>query len=403
MPSILGINKDGILKNILSDIRSGLIVFLVALPLCLAISLASGTPASSGLIAGVIGGLVVGFLSKSKFSVSGPAAGLATVILSIMAAYNSLTILCYALLIAGILQFLAGLCKWGGFVSKIDHSVIEGMLVSIGLMIIVKQFPIAFRADHQLITILSVVTLLIYSIFQYFKLDRLRFFKFIPLSLLIVVFHTVLSFYLLNDAKDFINLSHQAHEGSLINMINFIEPSLWSEHFFFILKSGFVIFLIASIETLVSLKATDKMSGLKSETDPNQELIAQGIGNMTCAFLGGIPITSVIIRSSVNIESGANSKLSSIAHGLFLLIGVVFFAKYIELIPIYSLAIILIIAGYNLAHPHKLIRMLKGDKKDTMIFIFVILMIMTFNILVGVIAGSLLSYLLHKKSQPCLG
>lgn len=366
------------------DIVSGLVVFLVALPLCLGIAQASGAPLFSGLLAGIVGGLLVGLVSKSHVSVSGPAAGLIAIVAGALVSQGmSFPHFLCALTLAGFFQVLLGVIRAGGIANYFPSAVIEGMLAGIGLTIIFKEFPnaVGLRKSSQhsvdtegeagvdwldlsgasdqiepaaaLISILGIVILAVWSTKRLHRLHRLQR---IPSGLLVVVAGTLINTLLLRQGSDL------ALEGDRLVRVPLIEGlGDFSRQFVFpdfsgllhasVWKTGLTIAAVASIESLLCVEATDKLDPFRRVTPPNRELVAQGIGNLACGFLGGLPVTSVIVRSSANINAGARSKASAVIHGCFLLTSVLTLSPLLNQIPQAALSAILIFTGYRLCRP----------------------------------------------------
>lgn len=398
-------------KYLKSDLPSGLVVFLVALPLCLGIALASGAPLFSGLISGIVGGIVIGSLSNSQLSVSGPAAGLATLVLGAIIAIGDFQLFLCAVLIAGILQILLGMAKLGGIANYIPGSVIKGMLTSIGILIVAKQIPHAFGYDkdekgnatelipygyedmHELlqplhhieigVTIICIVSILIMILWDKpFIKKRL---PFVPGALVAVV------------AAVIINSIWQA-SGSMLaveneHLVRIPVAGNVNEFFSFfklpdfngflngkVIMYGFLIALIASLETLLSIEAIDNLDPERRVTNTNKELFAQGIGNSIAGLIGGLPITSVIVRSSANVNAGAKSKLSAVIHGFLLLICVVAIPFLLNKIPLSALAAILLMTGYKLAKPAVFRKMFKNGKYQYIPFIVTVVVILAIDL-----------------------
>lgn len=402
-------------KSTLSDdLKSGLIVSLVALPLCLGIALASGAPLLSGLVAGIIGGIVVGFVSNSHVSVSGPAAGLAVIILGAITELNSFSLLLTCVVFAGALQLLMGVFKLGELSKLIYHSVIEGMLASIGILIILKQLPYAlgflsFKKYSNIFDsslsqqvnmgalIIGLFCLLVMVVYNSTSLKKNKIFQYLPLSILLVVISSVLAVLFMEssfslDPKQFVNLGGITNGMEVFSYLSFPDFSNLSN--LIVLKYSFIIAIVASIETLLCISAGDQLDSLKRKTSPNRELVAQGLGNMISGFMGGLPITSVIVRTSVNIQSGAKTKLSTIFHGSLLLLGLLVFPTLITKIPLAVLACILLLAGYNLAHPQKIYKAVKSGYLFYIPFFTTIFVIVFKDLLVGVIAGQVVAVVL---------
>lgn len=372
-------NIMGLLRHAKYDIPAGLVVFLVALPLCLGIALASGAPFFSGLISGIIGGIVIGALSSSKLSVSGPAAGLAALVLAAISNIGDFSLFLCAVLIAGILQMLMGLAKLGGIANYFPSSVIKGMLTSIGVLIIAKQIPHAFGYDrdekgrlaqlieygdedwHELLKplnhidlgvfLICLISLFILIIWEKpFIKNRI---KFVPGALVAVLVSIVLNeIFKWNNSLFTVTDEHLVRIQAASNFSEFLGFFTLPDFNGFldskVITAGVMIAIIASLETLLCIEAVDNIDPERNVTNTNRELIAQGIGNSISGLIGGLPITSVIVRSSANINAGAKTKLATITHGILLLGSVVLIPGILNLIPLSSLAAILLITGYKL-------------------------------------------------------
>lgn len=404
------------IKNLKSDLPSGLVVFLVALPLCLGIAIASGATPFSGIIAGIIGGLVIGTLSNSPLSVSGPAAGLATLvagaIVSLGGIENFNLFLC-AVVIAGVLQITLGVLKLGGIANYIPGSVIKGMLTSIGILIIAKQIPHAFGKDtddqghitelfpygnedwHELliplqkietgVVFISVISILIMVFWDKSPLKKKL--PFIPSALVAVIAGVVINqIWLATDSK--LQILENAH------LVNLPVASSANEFFGFftlpdlkgftnstVIMYGFIIALIASLETLLSIEAVDNLDPERRVTNTNRELIAQGVGNTVSGLIGGLPVTSVIVRSSANVNAGAKTKLSTIIHAVLLLTTVILIPFILNKIPLATLAAILILTGWKLAKPAVFINFWKAGKYQFIPFIVTVIVIISIDLL----------------------
>jgi MFS superfamily sulfate permease-like transporter len=368
--------------NLKFDLPSGLVVFLVALPLCLGIALASGAPFFSGIISGIIGGILIGALSNSPLSVSGPAAGLAALVLGAITSIGDFSLFLCAVFIAGILQMLLGVAKLGGIANYIPGSVIKGMLTSIGILIIAKQIPHAFGYDkdekgnitellpygsedmHELLQPLQhievgVFLLCLISIIIMIAWD-MPFIKkrvsFVPGALIAVVVAVVIN-------EVWIKTGSQLAVQNE-HLVQIKAASSASEFFSFftlpdfngflngsVIVYGIVIALIASLETLLSIEAVDNLDPQRRVTNTNKELFAQGVGNTVAGLIGGLPVTSVIVRSSANVNAGGKSKLATIIHGTLLLVSIILIPGLLNKIPLSALAAILLLTGYKLAKP----------------------------------------------------
>lgn len=404
-----------VLKSWRHDLPASVVVFLVALPLCLGISLASGAPMSGGLIAGVLGGVVVGFLSGSSTSVSGPAAGLAMITLDAIQAIGSYEQFLLCVVLAGLLQIVFGLLK-GGIVGQfIPVSVIKGMLASIGLMLIVKQIPhafgyekstagggIYFQQDGENIFADIVEALLVFSpgavlvallglgillLDNHIPALRKSVFAHVPLTLWAVVLCTLCSVYLLPllglslQPNQLVNLPDPA-EGSF-----FVFPDFAGIGRSVVILSAFKIAVVASLESLLSIEATDKLEHSGHVTPANRELFAQGIGNTLSGLCGGLPVTAVIVRSSANINAGGKSKWSAILHGIWLLVAILFLGPVINRLPLAALAIILIMVGYKLTSPKIIMQIYKQSRDQFIPFVSTIIAVLVTDLLIGVSIG----------------
>jgi len=417
------------------DLPAGLVVFLVALPLCLGIALASGAPFFSGLISGIIGGLVIGSLSGSNLSVSGPAAGLAALVLGAITNIGAFDLFLCAVLIAGILQILMSVARLGGIANYFPSSVVKGMLTSIGILIIAKQIPHAFGYDrdekgnltelfpygnedwHELLKPLHHIEVGVFiicalSLFIMIVWDR-PFFKkrmpFIPGPLVAVVVSIILN-------EIFKGINSPLTVGS-DHLVQIKAAGSASEFFSFftlpdfrgflngkVIVAGIMIAIIASLETLLCIEAIDNLDPERRVTSRNRELLAQGIGNTFSGMIGGLPITSVIVRSSANLNAGAKSRMSTIFHGFLLLVCVITIPTLLNMIPLASLAAILLLTGYKLCKLSVFAQMFRNGKYQFIPFlvtVFVIIGIDLFGLykplkgeglLVGVVAGLIAAF-----------
>ncbi|OOH89886.1 hypothetical protein BMT54_05475 [Pasteurellaceae bacterium 15-036681] len=354
-------SKGRLLKQ---NFSSGLVVFLVALPLCLGIALASGAPPLSGIISGVVGGLIIGALSTSHISVSGPAAGLVAIVLGAINELGSFELFLCAGLVAGVIQLALGFIRAGSITNYIPVAVIEGMLAGIGVLIIIKEIPYALGSSLNLFQLakeagpihlgsLIVAFISVAIILSWDRNPRLKKLKLLP-SALSAVFVGILlnNLFIMFDSPLAIPSSqlvqlpnvHSFEEAQ--NLIRLPDFSGFSNSFVWI--TGITIAVVASIETLLSIEAADRLDQHRRITDTNQELRTQGIGNIVASLIGGLPMTSVIVRSSANANSGATHKLSAVIHGLLLFVCVLSIPSLLNQIPLASLAAVLILVGYNL-------------------------------------------------------
>jgi len=359
------------------DLSAGLSVFLIALPLCLGIALASGAPLYAGLLSGIIGGLIVAPLSGSPLAVSGPAAGLTTVVASAILSLGNYPVFLLAVIIAGAFQVLLGLLKWGGIANYFPSAVIKGMLAAIGLMLIIKQVPLAVGSRATLV-ITGFSLLILVLLRQPFarKLNS------IPAPLLVVGMGILLSLFTTTrlvtiPAHLFSNISFPAFSQLFTNQ------QIW--------KDGIVIGLLATLETLLCIEAIDKLDPHNRITPVNRELIAQGIGNIACGLLGAIPLTAVVVRGAANVDAGARTKMAAITHGVLLLLAIAGIPFVLNRIPYAALSAILLMTGYNLTQPKLYKNMFSLGWKQFLPFIFTIVMILATDLLIGVSIGLLLS------------
>jgi MFS superfamily sulfate permease-like transporter len=406
-----------------ADLPPGMVVFLVALPLCLGIAVASGAPPFAGIISGIIGGIVVGALSNSNVSVTGPAAGLIAIVLAAITqlGYESFLV---AVVIAGAIQLTLGFAKAGGISSYFPTSVIEGMLVAIGIIIIKKELPHAIGYDlehegdfysYQLLKedegffgelihsfnfahtgaiLVAVVSLAILIAFN--KVPALKKIKALPGALVAVAAGILMNALfeafqpsLLIANEHLVKLPKAASVGDFINQFStpnfagFTNPQVWI--------TGLTIAIVASIETLLCLEAGDKMDPYKRYSDANIELKAQGIGNVLSGLIGGLPMTSVIVRTTANINAGAKTKFAAIVHGLLLLLTVILIPGILNMIPMASLAAILLMIGWKLASPKVFKHMWHSGLQQFIPFIITVIAVVFTDLLKGVGVGLIVS------------
>lgn len=400
------------------DLPAGLSVFLVALPLCLGIALASGAPLYAGILSGIIGGVMVSLLSGSQLAVSGPAAGLTTLVSASIISLGDYKLFLLAVIIAGLFQIVLGVLKLGAIANYFPSSVIKGMLAAIGIILVSKQIPLAlgydkpdfwtsgfiqlFSADNFLgnlenfnhhITrgaiLITTISLVILILLQQPFAKKL---KVIPAPLLVVIIGILINIAFTNVASEF-SLKQTQLVSVPSNFFESISFPDFSRIFSTsdIWKDGILIGLLASLETLLCIEAVDKLDKRNRITPVNRELIAQGIGNMTCGLLGAIPMTAVVVRGSANVHAGARTKLSAFTHGLFLLLAVLFVPFLLNKIPYASLAAILLITGYNLTKPKLYRNMWSLGRKQFIPFIITIVVILSTDLLLGVSIGLIIS------------
>jgi len=415
----------GYLKNLKYDLPASIVVFLVALPLCLGIALASNAPLFSGILTGVIGGIIVGFLSGSSVSVSGPAAGLTVIVASGIQSLGGFEIFLAAVVLSGCFQLLFGALKGGFLASLFPNSVVKGMLSAIGITIILKQIPHAlgnfgqFESDMAFWNIfesdstwqslvaaldsIKVGALLICSVslgilwlWETPKLRTIPWLSRIPGPLVAVVFAASANWLF---HFGFHDLALHADNGHLVLLPNITSLAAFTQElrfpdFSMILSANvwtvaITLAAVGSIETLLSIESTDKLDPFRRVSNTNRELFAQGIGNITAGFVGGIPMTSVIVRSSANIYAGSKSRLSGILHGVILLISVVALGPILNLIPVAALAAVLLAVGYKLAHPKLFKAAFRAGPDQYVPFLITIAAILFTDLLRGVTIGLL--------------
>jgi carbonic anhydrase/SulP family sulfate permease len=420
-------------SNLAKDLPAGLVVFLVALPLCLGISLASNAPLAAGIIAGIIGGLVVGALSGSSTSVTGPAAGLTAVVASQIAELGSFQIFLVAVIVAGVLQIVFGLLKGGFLASFFPSSVVKGLLAAIGIIIILKQLPhlagydadpvgdtdfcqtdqkntftelpAAFRMflpGATMIGLLSLGLLVVWGKVSWLQKSP------VPGPLAAVLFGTAANLLLIQIGHPWaIVPTHLVQvpvaEGVSGFMQLFAFPDFSALARPAVYGAAVTLAVIASLETLLTIEAVDKIDPQQRKSPANQELLAQGAGNIVSGFLGGLPMTSVIVRSGANLNAGAQTKISTIFHGMLLLGCVALLPRWLNQIPLCALAAILIVTGYKLASPKIIGQMWKEGKYQFLPFAITIVSIVLTNLLTGILIGlgiSLLFILYSNFRRP---
>ena len=409
------------------DFIAAIVVFLVAIPLCLGVALASGTPLLSGIISGIIGGIVVGCLSGSHVSVSGPAAGMAAVVIAGVTQLGDFNVFLLALLLAGVIQMLLGLLRAGFIAEYIPSSVVQGLLCAIGVLLIVKQLPLAFTHAANLAELklhlldmteglefndlsfhinkgATLISLLSIAILVYFDKASTTWIKAIPGPIIVVVFGIILneSFVLSNSwlaqtTPQLVNIpSHNSLADIYMNM-NSPAWSAWSNpHVYFYAA---LLAVVASLESLLNIKAGEKLDKTRDYCSKDRELFAQGAGNFFAGLLGGVPITSVIARTSVNIETGAKTKLATILHGVFILFAVLLMPKTLNKIPLSSLATILIYTGYKLTKPAIYLNIYRQGLERFIPFIVTVVCIVALNLLSGILIGLVVSFFFILKSN----
>ncbi|HPJ09404.1 MAG TPA: SulP family inorganic anion transporter [Flavobacterium sp.] len=422
--------KINLFANLKSDFASGLVVFLVALPLCLGIAMASGAPLFSGIIAGIIGGIVVGYLSKSQLSVSGPAAGLTAIVLTAISDLGAFDIFLTSVFIAGLIQLALGFIKAGSISNYFPTNVIEGMLAGIGIIIILKQLPHAFGYDsdfegdesflqddgsntisailglvnHVQLGSIIVTAISLIILISWDKIPALKKLKLIPGALTAVVVGIVLNEIFIATKSPLeiasehlvsLPIPQSIEEIQAIittpNLNGFMNPKVW--------MTGLTIAIVASIETLLCIEAADRMDVQKRYTDTNNELRAQGVGNMLSSLLGGLPMTSVVVRTSANNAAGAKSKMSAIIHGVLLLLCVLSIPVILNKIPLATLAAVLLLVGYKLAKPSTIKHFWEKGKYQFIPFIATMVGVVFTDLLKGVMLGIVISIIFVLKGN----
>jgi MFS superfamily sulfate permease-like transporter len=386
-----------------SDVKSSLVVFLVALPLCLGIALASNAPLSAGLFAGILGGIVVGNLSGSHVGVSGPAAGLTVIVLNGIAQLGSFEIFAVAVFFAGIFQILFGLIKGGMIGNYFPTAVVRGMLAAIGLILILKQYPNALGLIKGGGIQYGILGISLFSLGLMLFWDKMayqgfKFFKLVPGALIAVAGSTLINFifqsYFPTLALAPENLVHMPFHGGLSEIFSLIKFPEFSHVFDgAVIQIALTISIVASLETLLSVDASEKIDPFKRVTSKDRELVAQGIGNTISGLIGGLPITAVIVRTSANIEAGSRTKLSAILHGFWLITCVALIPKVLNLIPLASLACVLLLVGYKLCKPVHFFQMKNRGNDQLFIFCSTIIAILATDLLKGIFAGIIVSLL----------
>ncbi len=411
-------------KYLKNDLPSGIVVFLVALPLCLGIALASGAPLFSGIIAGIVGGTVVAFTSGSALSVSGPAAGLTVIVLNAITQLGSYEVFLFAVVLAGLFQIALGYLKAGFIGYYFPSSVIKGMLAAIGIILILKQLPHAIGFDKDVegdeefmqadgqntfselsnafdyiqpgAVIIAVISLFILIMWERPFLKKYSFFKIVPGALLVVVLGIVINeifkvnapqLYLTGDKLVRLPVANSVKE--FVGQFTLPDFKAYSNYHVYVV--AITIAIIASLESLLSVEAADKLDPYKRNTPANQELKAQGLGNLLSGMIGGLPLTAVIVRTSANINSGAKTKLSAIIHGVLLLLSVIGLSSVLNKIPLACLAALLLVVGYKLARIPLFVSMFRLGWDQFLPFVITVIAIQFSDLLKGIGIGMAVS------------
>ncbi|MDX5442590.1 MAG: SulP family inorganic anion transporter, partial [Hymenobacteraceae bacterium] len=408
-------------KNLKYDLPAGLVVFLVALPLCLGIALASGAPLISGLITGIVGGVVVALVSGSQLAVSGPAAGLTVIVLNALEDLQTFEAFLVAVVLAGIIQLILGFLKAGIIGLYFPSSVIKGMLAAIGLILIMKQIPHFLGVDsdffgemeffqpdgkttfsalfdsvrhvHPGAALVGIISLLILIVWEKPFIKRYSFTKLVPGALIVVLLSVLLNYIFSQWFPDlYIQASHLVRIPVFDSADDVVNSLALPD--FDVLTSNSAVYvtavtlaIVASLETLLSIEATDKLDPHKRITPTNRELKAQGIGNIVSGLIGGLPMTAVIVRSSANVNSGGQTKVSAFFHGLLLLLSVLFLANFLNQVPLSALAAVLLVVGFKLTKPVLYKAQFKLGSAQFKPFIITILAILFTDLLIGISIG----------------
>lgn len=417
-------------KHFGNDLSAGLVVFLVAVPLCLGIALASGAPLFSGIIAGIVGGVIVGIISGSKFGVSGPAAGLTVIVADaifrlgtdadgVFSLEKGYPLFLAAVVIAGAIQVALAFAKSGIIGYYFPNSVIKGMLTAIGVIIILKQIPHAFGHDviaegfdgfwqkdgentftelmiafgdiNPSALFVTLVSMAILILWEQKFMKNVKIFNIIQGPLVVVAGGILFTRLILNidslsfEPDEMVGIPLMSEEGGFTALFTLPDWSMILSSELWVI--AFTIAIVASLETLLCVEATDKMDPEKDVTPTNRELIAQGVGNMASGMIGGLPVTQVIVRSSANIQSGGKTKLAAIIHGIFIAISVFILPDILNMIPLSSLAAILIMVGYKLAKPSIFKEMFNKSSDQFLTFMITFLSIVFTDLLMGIAIG----------------
>lgn len=422
--------KINLFSNLKSDFASGLVVFLVALPLCLGIALASGAPLFSGIISGIVGGVIVGYLSQSHLSVSGPAAGLTAIVLTAITDLGSFNIFLLSVLLAGLIQLALGFIKAGSISNYFPNNVIEGMLAGIGVIIIMKQIPHAFGYDpdfegdesffqpdgqntfseifnifdHIQLGSIVIATISLSILILWNKVDVLRKIKLIPPALVAVIVSILLNeFFIQSGSNLAIVKEHLVRLPVPTTLVEFkniiVTPDFTAISNSKVWIVAITIAIVASIETLLCIEASDRMDALKRYTNTNVELKAQGIGNILSSLIGGLPMTSVVVRTTANNTAGAKSKMSAIIHGMLLLVSVLAIPTVLNKIPLATLAAVLLLVGYKLANPKTVKHFWEKGKYQFIPFIATFGAVVFTDLLKGVALGMIISVIFVLKGN----
>jgi MFS superfamily sulfate permease-like transporter len=418
-------SKTSFFADIKMNLVAGFIIFLIALPLSVGISVASGAPPSAGILSAIVGGILGSLISGSYVTISGAAAGLIVVILDVV---NNLgggdmnrgfRLMLAAVVVAGLLQVVLGLIRLGTFGLAVPINALHGMMASIGITIIVKQLyvlggikptahttvaqifelPMRIQDDNLEILFIGLMCLAVVLFFNYF--DKLK--KIVPPSLAAVIFGYLLSLYIDIEHDHFVNIfNHEYKVGPeyLLHVPESLGSYFHTPLFENMLSGSFIsavitIALVASIESVLSTYAVDKLDPLKRTSNLNRDLVSKGICNTFLGCIGGLPVISEIVRSSANVISGATQRSANFFHGIFILIFIIIFPGILNSIPLTTFAAILIFVGYRLAQPTQVISIYKSGKSQLLVFLFTIAVTLSTDLLIGILAGALLELALN--------
>lgn len=411
-------------QNAASDIPAAVVVFLVALPLCLGIALGSGAPLFSGIIAGITGGIVIGLLSGSSLSISGPAAGLTAIVAVAIGKLPAFEAFLVAVVIAGVIQIIFGFLRAGIIGDYIPNSVIRGMLSAIGIILILKQLPhlVGYDKDYSgdeaffqidqrntfseivnsvnylapVAVLIGVVSIAILILWDRPAFKKKKIFKYMPGPLVVVIMGVIIQLAFQSPGSRF-----SLNESQLVRLPVANDLASFGSFFTFpkweyltnpyVWTTGLTIALVASVETLLGIEAVDKLDPYNRRTPANRELKAQGVGNLVSGLLGGLPLTSVIVRSSANVEAGAKSKFSAIMHGLLLLLSALFIPGLLNKIPLSALAAILIMTGYKLVKPSLVKEIFRKGWDQFIPFVVTLVAILLTDLLTGIMIGTVIA------------
>jgi MFS superfamily sulfate permease-like transporter len=419
-------------RSLSSDFPSAIVVFLVALPLCLGIALGSGAPLFSGIIAGIAGGVIIGLLSGSQLSVSGPAAGLTAIVATAIGNLPTFEAFLLSVVISGILQVALGFLKAGVLGDYVPGAVIKAMLAAIGIILILKQLPhlVGYNADFEgdesfaqpdgantfteifkslnyflpLAAIIGIISLAIQFTWENILVKKAAFFKLIPAPLVVVLVAVGINQWFIVMQPSFalpksslVSIPAANSWKDFMSFFTFPDFTKVSNHQVWI--TAVTLALVASLETLLNIEAADEMDPYQRVTPTNRELKAQGIGNLFSGLLGGLPVTSVIVRTSANVNAGAKTKMSAVIHGVLLLLSVALIPGLLNLIPLPALAAVLIFTGFKLAKPSIFKQFYRKGWDQFIPFVVTIVAILLTDLLIGIFIGCFVGLFFMMRSN----